>query len=435
MGNQKLLFSGELNNDPHIYHILSSATAGDDFHGYKQVWLTTGGKNPSFPYSGGDNTVPEDQWESFEADLGYEKIVLKNAFFDTSIETFGSSPNQPSGTYIFMKDNQDNTWFYGTIFKQAVIPDGLFPGDDLYQAANNGLNPGQMSLLVNDKNQLESFPALNDDGDKITYYFINDPWGNEYLAQGASSSDVDSSKPGSAEALADLFNKSVLPEGWTKSSRQLTQDFILKVAKGDHSDGIIERKYNAVGDSNDILYYQTAWSSSGKLPAMKISGMPAWNNDEDGVLRGGNMADDLHGAKGKDLLTGGRGDDYLYGNNGRDTLKGGQGDDVISGGKGHDRLYGNAGQNIFLDERDGSKDRIYIVQDENEPDRIMGLDTKDGIVIEPLSGFSDIGLTVEKVELNNVGQALLISIGNSAVAYYTGDDLTKRELLLMTALG
>ena len=108
---------------------------------------------------------------------------------------------------------------------------------------------------------------------------------------------------------------------------------------------------------------------------------------------------------------------------------------MISGGKGHDRLYGNAGQNIFLDERDGSNDRIYIVQDENEPDRIMGLDTKDGIVIEPLSGFSDIGLKVEKVELDNVGQALLISIGNSAVAYYTGDDLTKRELLLMTSLG
>ena len=80
MSNPNFSFSGELNNDPDIYHILSSATAGDDFHGYKQVWLTTGGKNPSFPYSGGDNTVPEDQWESFEADLGYEKIVLKNAF-------------------------------------------------------------------------------------------------------------------------------------------------------------------------------------------------------------------------------------------------------------------------------------------------------------------------------------------------------------------
>jgi Ca2+-binding RTX toxin-like protein len=116
-------------------------------------------------------------------------------------------------------------------------------------------------------------------------------------------------------------------------------------------------------------------------------------------------------------------------------LKGGQGDDVISGGKGHDRLYGNSGQNIFLDERDGSKDRIYIVQDEKQPDRIMGLDAKDRIVIEPLSGLSSIGLMVEKVELANVGQALLISIGNNAVAYYTGDDLTKRELLLMASIG
>ena len=70
-------YSGDLNNDPDIYHILSSSTAGSNAHGYKQVWLTTGGNNPSYPYAGGDNPVPAEQWESFNPDIGYEKIDLK----------------------------------------------------------------------------------------------------------------------------------------------------------------------------------------------------------------------------------------------------------------------------------------------------------------------------------------------------------------------
>ena len=61
--------TGELNNDPDIYHILSSSTAGANGHGYKQVWLTSGGNNPSYPYAGGDNPVPENDWDSFWLNL------------------------------------------------------------------------------------------------------------------------------------------------------------------------------------------------------------------------------------------------------------------------------------------------------------------------------------------------------------------------------
>jgi hypothetical protein len=63
-------YTGELNDDPDIYHILSEATAGDNFHGYKQVWLTTGGNNPSYPEElGGDNPVPSGDWETFDPRL------------------------------------------------------------------------------------------------------------------------------------------------------------------------------------------------------------------------------------------------------------------------------------------------------------------------------------------------------------------------------
>ena len=66
--------TGELNNDPDIYHILSSSTAGANGHGYKQVWLPSGGNNPSYPYAGGDNSVPPDQWDSYVPDNGFECI-------------------------------------------------------------------------------------------------------------------------------------------------------------------------------------------------------------------------------------------------------------------------------------------------------------------------------------------------------------------------
>ena len=39
-----------------------------------------------------------------------------------------------------------------------------------------------MSMLVNDKNQYEIFPAEDEKSQKITI-FIEDPWGNEYIAQ------------------------------------------------------------------------------------------------------------------------------------------------------------------------------------------------------------------------------------------------------------
>ena len=426
--------TGELNNDPDIYHILSSSTAGDNGHGYKQVWLTSGGNNPSYPYAGGDNPVPEDDWDSFEPDPGFEKIDLKNAFFDTSIKTFGASPNQPEGTdesYMFMKDNQGYTWFYGTIFQQAMIPDGLFPGEDPFVAATNeSLQEGQMSMLVNDKNQYESFPAKNDEGEKITYYFIEDPWGNEYIAQGANTSDVNSAEPGSAEALAALFSASVLPEGWTKSSRELEEDFVLQPATGDEN-SMPELKYNSVSDHQSILYYQTGWSSSGKLPAMLIEGMPAWNNDEDGTLIGSKRSDDMHGAKGNDTLKGKKGNDFLYGNKGADTLIGGHGDDVLTGGSGADVLDGGAGQNSFGDEQDGKKDVLKLKQDKH-PDRIIGLDQKDVIEIKATGSDSDgVSVTVTSENLTAVGPSLLISLDGDDIAYYTGNNLSANDLVSM----
>ena len=192
-----------------------------------------------------------------------------------------------------------------------------------------------------------------------------------------------------------------------------------------------ELKYNSVSDHQSILYYQTSWSSSGKLPAMLIEGMPAWNNDEDGTLIGSKRSDDMHGAKGKDTLKGKKGNDFLYGNKGADTLIGGHGDDVLTGGSGADVLDGGDGQNSFGDEQDGKKDVLKLKQDKH-PDRIIGLDQKDVIEIKATGSDSDgVSVAVTSENLTAVGQSLLISLDDDAIAYYTGNNLSANDLVSM----
>ena len=218
---------------------------------------------------------------------------------------------------------------------------------------------------------------------------------------------MNSAEPGSAEALAELFSGSVLPDGWSKLSREYDENFVLNPSTGGKNSEP-ELKYNAVSDHQGILYYQTGWSDDGKLPAMLIEGMPSWNNDEDGFLKGNNLSNDMHGAGGKDLIIGKRGHDFLYGNSGADTLKGGNGHDGWSGGAGAEGLEGGRGQNPFGDERDGKRDVIKVKQDKS-PDRINNLDKKDMIQIQAsASNADDAAVKVTTEDLEGVGRSLMI---------------------------
>ena len=163
---------------------------------------------------------------------------------------------------------------------------------------------------------------------------------------------------------------------------------------------------------------------------MLIDGMPSWNNDGDGVLKGNKLSNDLHGAGGQDLVVGKKGDDFLYGNNGDDTLKGGHGNDVLTGGPGADVLVGGGGQNAFGDEQDGEIDVIKVKQDQN-PDRIKNLDQNDRIQIKATGNNDDLAVTVTKDNLKGVGESLLISLADDAIAYFTGDSLTADDLVQM----
>ena len=168
---------------------------------------------------------------------------------------------------------------------------------------------------------------------------------------------------------------------------------------------------------------------------MMIQGMPAWNNDEDGQLIGSKIADDMHGAGGNDLLKGKKGDDMLFGDAGGDTLKGGKGDDIISGGDGKDYLYGGPGINTFGDEKEGNQDVIVITNDFEKPDLISGMDKKDRLFIrtqKPETNSESIQIT--PIILPSFGDALMISIEDQGIAYYTGKNLTATTLGEMVSI-
>ena len=81
--------------------------------------------------------------------------------------------------------------------------------------------------------------------------------------------------------------------------------------------------------------------TSGKLPAMKISG--GAGNDTIVAATG---ADTIHGDAGKDLIYGMGGNDQIFGDASNDAISGGDGNDQISGGIGNDSLTGDGGSDI-----------------------------------------------------------------------------------------
>ena len=76
-------------------------------------------------------------------------------------------------------------------------------------------------------------------------------------------------------------------------------------------------------------------------------------------LFGGDGNDRLYAnGAGNDSLEGGGGSDWLDGGSGADTLKGGAGADILDGGAGTDRVEGGRGDDIYIFQANGGTDTI-----------------------------------------------------------------------------
>jgi len=372
-----------------------------------------GGDDPDSP---GDTMIPDSVWDAgYEPPLPYIANTTRNLQFNQS--SFIASPGEPDGvtSYIFTSDGY--SWAAMSEAINAMWPynsadySGL-SAVNAYYAGNIVTDPppGVVKVTANFKAQYMKFWA-NEDGVKpgtegavpLDRYIVKDEWGNKYIMHASGQSDP--------EAVAQAFEDAVLPEGWTKTVKQLSHDKILSPAEG--ADGSYH--YLVFRDSADNTYHQISWSGKGSLAA-EIDGMPIWGGQTGDTLAGHDFDDLVHGAGGDDAVRGHKGNDTLYGDAGDDTLKGGKGDDILAGNGGTDILVGGKGADQF------------VLQNLNHADRINDFKPGTDSILLASNHFDVFGDTLDKSEFRFAGEShkgddasMIYNTGNGRLFFDDGD--------------
>jgi len=279
-------------------------------------------KSADDPAIAGDNEIPDDVWPDYTPPLPYLKNTTRNLQFNES--QFIASPGAPIGTTTYVATPDDYTWAFMSEAINTMWPydaadyEGL-PAQSSYHAGNFVITPPPdvVKVTANYKGQNLRFWANENgvepgsaDAVPLDRYFVTDPWGNEYIMHASGQNDP--------SQVASAFEAAVLPEGWTKEVRQLSENLTLHPAEG--ADGTFH--YVVIRDSADNSYHQITWSDTGSL-AGQTESMPIWGGNDDNVLAGdvGGIWDDLiHGAGGDDTLVPGLGDDTIWGDADTDTV-------------------------------------------------------------------------------------------------------------------
>ena len=279
-------------------------------------------KNAVSTYKGGgDNEISDDSWTNYVPPDGWTKNSTRNLQFQMS--QFIASPGAPICETVYVTTSDGYTWGSMSSAINAMWPyedRSAYPAPSnlgQYWAGNYTLTPlaGDVKLTANYKAQNMEFWVTDTDepdGEKIMRYFVIDQLGNEYIAHATSAS--------TPEELDAAFEAAVLPAGWKKEKRYLTEDFIIRPAEG--SDGSFY--YLVLRDSADIGYHQISWANKGTLEA-QVPDMPIWGGQDNNVLWGyqGKKPSDrniIHGAAGNDRIIPGARSYELWGDAGRDTV-------------------------------------------------------------------------------------------------------------------
>ena len=315
-------------------------------------------KSADDPAVAGDSEIPGEVWSAgYEPPSPYIANTTRNLQFNQS--HFIASPDAPDGVTTYVTTSDGYSWAAMSKATSAMWPytaadySGL-SATSTYYAGNLVVTPaaGVVKVTANYKAQDMKFWA-NEGGAAvgsagavaITRYFVTDEWGNEYIMHASGQTDQ--------AQVAAAFEAAVLPAGWTKSSRVLTEDLVLNPAQG--SDGSYH--YLVFRDSADNTYHQIGWSSRGSLSA-QVDGMPIWGGQTSDVLAGdaGGVRDDfIHAAGGDDRVLGHDGSDTIWGDAGADVLYGNQGFDVVYGNQGGDTLYGGQDRDTLFGGQDADQ--------------------------------------------------------------------------------
>jgi len=198
------------------------------------------------PYPENYNPLPDSAFDSYTPDAGFTlNTGLRTPLFTGPFE---SSPLQADGNYTYITDQSGYTWLYNTFNYMAINPfnpEDYQPGITRYSAALLGpALPGHLQVVVNDKNQPQTFKAKDESGNPIQHYFATDSIGNQFILGSIDTAYA-------ADPLA-AFNAAVLPAGWTKEVKTLSEDFTIFPGYGDGN----RRNYNQFRDNITNNFFQ-----------------------------------------------------------------------------------------------------------------------------------------------------------------------------------
>lgn len=135
-------------------------------------------------------------------------------------------------------------------------------------------------------------------------------------------------------------------------------------------------------------------------------------DDNNNVLNGQDIAEEIRGRRGDDTLTGNGGNDRLIGDKGNDILSGGDGNDRLKGGAGDDDLTGGAGVDRFTFDLRGGTDTVNDYTD--EIDRLdftnFSLGTFDNLISHAAQVGSDTVFTMDGGEVMILKNVLLSNL-------------------------
>jgi|GEM_PF-1754832 len=259
--------------------------------------------------SGGDNPIPDQDWDSYAPSSGYAKNGAANVQAEELITL--TSPGAPIGQLTYITTPDSYTWYFLTNVLNATWPYDAsrytgFAAQGPFQASLSGEVPlpGTVSMGTNYKAQLIKFYANELDvpvgapgAIPIDRYFITDQWGNEYIMHNSAFN--------TPEEVKSSFQSVELPPGWSKSIRVLSEDLVLYPVSG-----LDSYVYINLRDAVSNNYHQISWGSSGTTLASQIedSGMPIWGGSDanklnitqsfDQLIYGGGGATQFHFSNG-----------------------------------------------------------------------------------------------------------------------------------------
>lgn len=290
------------------------------------------------PYPENFNPLPDSEFDSYTPDEGF----IKNTGLRTPLFTGGflSSPLLDNGDYQYLTDSKGYTWLYNTFNYMAIDPfqRKLYPkGTTRYSAVFTPPPEGSLQIIVNDKNQPQTFAAKDSDDVAIEHFFATDKNGNKFILGSIDAIYADDPKA--------AFLASVLPKGWTKTIETLEADLTIDPAYGDGN----RRIYNQFRDSMTNNYFQVEFAPNGINFARGIPGLALAGGNESDLITGSRLGETIYGAQGNDILIGRGGDDTIWGDDGDDLLRPGRGKNNLWGGAGQDTFLARIGNNIIHD--------------------------------------------------------------------------------------